>query len=248
MGSFHDCGTAVNGLLHSAYSRMRDETSPVRVKVRSSRADSRLAGEIKALLAGGDTATARERFEELVKRHQRRAARIAYFYLRDPADVDEAVQDAFLKAFIHLPSFREELFFELWFTRIVVNGCLDRLKARARRARWLLPTGAGSDARDGQQEPIDRLPTAGPSPEVRLLVKERRAHLARAIGRLPERQRMVILLSQFEGHTTREVATMLGLNEATVRVHLFRAIRSLRRLLRGEPWVTRREAPVREAI
>ena len=60
--------------------------------------DTVTAGEIKALLARGDTAQARERFEELVAHHQRRASRIAYHYLRDAAEVDDTVQDAFVKA------------------------------------------------------------------------------------------------------------------------------------------------------
>ena len=72
-------------------------------------------------------------------RHQRRASRIAFHYLRDAAEADEAVQDAFVKAYSHLSTFREELPFEVWFTRILINGCLDRIKARTRRERWLVP-------------------------------------------------------------------------------------------------------------
>ena len=227
---------------------MSHGTTPSKRSAGFDRADSRLAGEVRALLVRGETAKARERFEALVERHQRRATRIAYYYLRDPADVDEAVQDAFLKAFLHLPSFREDLFFEFWFTRIVVNGCLDRLKARSRRARWLRPTGTRSGAGDDERELIERQPTLDPSPEVLLLDKERRVGLARAIAQLPARQRTVVLLSQFEGHTTREVSAMLGIHEATVRVHLFRAIRSLRRLLRGTRWLTSRAPHEREAM
>ena len=82
---------------------------------------------------------ARERFGGLVATHQRRAARIAYQYLRDAADADEAVQDAFVKAFSHITSYREAWPFEVWFTRILINGCLDRRKARGRRERWFVP-------------------------------------------------------------------------------------------------------------
>ena len=204
-------------------------------------ADTQLAADVKALLARGDNAAACERFGEVVERHQRRAARIAYHYLRDAGDVDDAVQDAFLKAFVHLPSFREELFFELWFTRIVVNCCLDRLKVRNRRRRWLVPVGDDDRAR------AERRPATEPSPETVLLRRERRAELETAIDRLPARQRSVVILSHFEGYSTREVARMLNLNEATVRVHLFRAMHSLRRLLRGKRWMAAgRGAPVRE--
>jgi RNA polymerase sigma-70 factor (ECF subfamily) len=194
-------------------------------------ADTELAAEVKALLACGDNAAACVRFGEVVDQHQRRAARIAYHYLRDPGEVDDAVQDAFLKAFVHLPSFREELFFELWFTRILVNCCLDRLKVRNRRGRWLVPTS------DDDRVRAERQPAVEPSPETALLRRERRAGLEAAIDRLPARQRSVVILSHLEGHSTREVAGMLDLKEATVRVHLFRAVRSLRRLLRGERWL-----------
>ena len=104
--------------------------------------DSRLAVEIRTLVEAGDLDAARERFEGLVVTHQRRAVRIAYQYLRDAAEADEAVQDAFVKVFSHIGSYREAWPFEVWFTRILINGCLDRRKARVRRERWLVPSPA----------------------------------------------------------------------------------------------------------
>ena len=76
-------------------------------------AETRLATEVKQLLADGHQTEAAEQFNAIVELQQRRATRIAYHYLRDPGEVDDAVQDACLKAFVHLPSFREDLFFEL---------------------------------------------------------------------------------------------------------------------------------------
>ena len=210
--------------------------------VRQERAavDSQIADEVCALLVRGDRLAAGERFAEIVERHQRRATRIAYYYLRDPAEVDEAVQDAFLKAFVNIRSFRERLYFELWFTKILVNGCLDRLKSRARRSRWIVPAG-GNDVGE-QRDALDRRAALEPSPETTLLQAERRAELMAAVDRLPDRQRAVVVLSQFEGHATRDVAAMLELTEATVRVHLFRAIRSLRRILGTEHWFREKRA------
>ena len=210
--------------------------------VQDTRTDSRLAAEVKALLADGDRARACQRFEEIVARHQHRAARIAYHYLRDLSDVDEAVQDAFLKAFLHLPSFREDLLFELWFTKIVVNGCLDRLKARRRRSRWFVSSW------DEYQPELAGHPAHGPSPEATLLTGERSARLHAAVDLLPERQRAVVVLSQFRAHSTREVGDMLGLSEATVRVHLFRAIRSLRKQLSRQTWLSRAARREGEAV
>jgi RNA polymerase sigma-70 factor (ECF subfamily) len=204
---------------------MSDETAPVSAR----EADARVAVDVKALQAAGRLEAARERFGELVLRHQRRAARIAYHYLRDAADADEAVQDAFIKAYTHLGSFREELPFEVWFTRILINGCLDRIKWRKRRDRWIVqPT---IDATGHERNPADSLPARGASPEELVLAGERRQQLDAALAKLPERQRLVFMLSHFEGRTSREVSALTGLNESTVRVHLFRAIRRLRALL-----------------
>lgn len=191
-------------------------------------ADGAAASAVKAMQAEGRHAEARERYAELVARHQRRAARIAYHYMRDSAEADEAVQDAFVKAYSHLSSFREELPFEVWFTRILINGCLDRIKARTRRERWLAPM---PDGPGGERDFAERTPGRGPSPEDQLLARERRKALSRALSKLPERQRSVFMLSHYEGCTSREVSALTGLNESTVRVHLFRAIRKLRTLL-----------------
>ena len=190
-------------------------------------ADARVAVDVKALQAMGRLDAARERFSELVARHQRRAVRIGFHYLRDAADADEAVQDAFIKAYMHIGTFREELPFEVWFTRILINGCLDRRKARARRDRWFAPA-------DDAQHDETRVPFGGVAeldPEAQLLARERRAHLSAAIDRLDGRQRTVFMLCHYGDCTPREVSAMTGLNESTVRVHLFRAARKLRALL-----------------
>lgn len=191
-------------------------------------ADSAAASAVKTMQAEGRLAEARERYTELVIRHQRRATRIAFHYLRDAAEVDEAVQDAFVKAYSHLSTFREELPFEVWFTRILINGCLDRIKARTRRQRWLVSM---PDSDSGDRDFAERMPSHRPSPEDHLLARERREMLAKALVKLPDRQRSVFMLSHYEGCTSREVSAMTGLNESTVRVHLFRAIRKLRGLL-----------------
>ena len=191
-------------------------------------ADSAAASAVKAMQAEGRHAEARERYAELVARHQRRAARIAFHYLRDGAESDEAVQDAFVKAYSHLSTFREELPFEVWFTRILINGCLDRIKARTRRERWMVSM---PDHGPGERDFAERTAGHGPSPEDLVLARERRQKLAAALARLPDRQRSVFMLSHYEGCTSREVSAITGLNESTVRVHLFRAIRKLRGML-----------------
>lgn len=193
--------------------------------------DSRLAVQIRGLVERGDLEGARERFAEVVALHQRRASRIAYQYLRDAFDADEAVQDAFVKVFAHITSYREAWPFEVWFTRILINGCLDRRKARARRGRWFVSSerGVPDEGRASVHGPVEA------NPEQRLLARERRARIASAVDRLDGRQRTVFMLCHYGDCTPREVSAITGLNESTVRVHLFRAARKLRGLLGGKP-------------
>lgn len=192
--------------------------------------DSRLAIEIRGRVERGEMGEARERFGELVALCQRRAGRIAYQYLRDASEADEAVQDAFVKVFSHITAYRDAWPFEVWFTRILINGCLDRRKARRRRDRWLVQ-GEVSSADEA------RASAAGPAadPEHRLLTRERCARIATAVDRLDGRQRTVFTLCHYGDYTPREVSAMIGLNESTVRVHLFRAAHKLRGLLGGKP-------------
>ena len=191
--------------------------------------DTRLAVVIRGLVENSAMDEARERFSELVTLHQRRASRIAYQYLRDAAEADEAVQDAFVKVFSHIATYREAWPFEVWFTRILINGCLDRRKAKLRRDRWM----AGAEVSNADEARVAAASPAG-DPEHRLLARERRAHIAAAIERLDGRQRTVFMLSHYGDCTPREISAMTGLNESTVRVHLFRAVRKLRGLLGGK--------------
>lgn len=191
--------------------------------------DSELAAAVKALVLAGDRDAARERFADLVAHQQRRAVRIAYHYLRDAHDADEAVQDAFLKVFTHITTYREELPFEVWFTRILVNGCLDIRKSRARRLRWVLPA-SGGETTAAAPDPV----APQPGPEAHLLSSERAREISAAVDQLPDRQRAVFTLCHIGEHSTSEVSAALGLSEATVRVHLFRAVRKLRKLLAAD--------------
>lgn len=187
---------------------------------------SLLASEIKHLMASGERDQARERFGALVALLQRRALRVAFHYLRNPADADEAVQDAFVKVFLHIEQYREDLPFDVWFSRILVNASLDRLKARGRQQRFL-----ASAVDDQDDRSVAHLPSAEPSSERRLLARERWAQVSREVAALPDRQRLVFTLSQVDEQTPGEIAAATGMSPATVRVHLFRALKRLRGVL-----------------
>src|SRR5262249_56105090 len=125
-----------------------------------------------------------------------------------------------------------ELALDGWSRGIGINGGWDRTRARTRRERWRPPMpgragGAGADGGTGEREMTERVPAGGLSPEEALLGRERRREIAAALAKLPERQRSVFVLSHVEGRTSREVSALTGLNESTVRGHLFRAIRQL---------------------
>lgn len=188
-----------------------------------------LAAEIKALVEQGQRDEARDRFGALVALLQRRALRIAFQYLRDAADADEAVQDAFVKVFLHIEQYRSDLPFDVWFTRILVNAALDRLKARGRQQRWISHS---ADEENGR--PVEQVPAGEASHERRLLAKERWEHVTAAVASLPDRQRLVFTLCHLDERTPAEISAATGMSQATVRVHLFRALRKLRGVLGGQ--------------
>jgi RNA polymerase sigma-70 factor (ECF subfamily) len=183
------------------------------------------ARRVKAAVLAGQQDEARAAFADLVAMYQRQAMRLALYLLRDGAEADEAVQDTFVKVYTHITSYREDLPFEAWFTRILANTCRDRQKAKRRRARWET---IGFERADQPGSAADLAQAPGPSPEDALLGSERRRELMSAIDTLPRRQRDILLLCHVEGQSPREVGEMTGLTESTVRVHLFRALRKLR--------------------
>ena len=124
-----------------------------------------LAAEVKALLDAGRRDEAADRFGALVVLWQRRAVRLAVHCLGNAADADDAVQDAFVKLYAHMTTYRADLSFDAWFTRIVVNACHDRARVRSRAHRWLVSlTAASGDV------PPDARPSHEPSAEHRMVV------------------------------------------------------------------------------
>lgn len=185
---------------------------------------SELARRVKEASAAQQHDVARDAFGDLVDLLQRRAVRLAYVYLRNADDADDVVQDAFVKAFTRIGDYRTEQPFDPWFLKILVNQCLDRLKARDRRARWMSPR---SDDDDWQVEAVDGSPTA----EDRLVHAEQASRLWEAISALPARQRTVVVLHEIDGQSPKAISAATGIGESTVRVHLFRALKKLRALM-----------------
>ena len=171
-------------------------------------------------------------FDMLVARHQGRAYRLAWSLLRDAEDARDLSQEAFLRVYRTAASFRGEAKFSTWFYRILVNLCLDH----RRRGRWWQRFTVRDEGEDPERGGLlERQPGATADP-ADLLGRERlMAQVWREVDRLSPQQRAALLLHVQEDLATSEVAQVLACSEATVRVHLHRAVSALRKTMgRGQ--------------
>ncbi|HTZ95895.1 MAG TPA: RNA polymerase sigma factor [Terriglobales bacterium] len=174
----------------------------------------------------GDTTA----FEELVRQYDRAVLRLAVHLTGSQEDGRDIYQEAFLRAYINLASFRFECSFYTWIYRIVTNLCLDFLRKKSTRARDLTTTLSS----DGEEEPIlDRLPDhrASASPERNMMSRDLRRTILRALEALSARERMVFELKHYHGLRLRTVAGILNTSEGTIKNTLFRATHKLRHQL-----------------
>jgi len=168
-------------------------------------------------------------FELVMRRHNRRLYRTARSLLRDSADAEDAVQEAYLSAYRSIENFRGEASMATWLTRIVVNECMGRLRRQARRDNIVPMAGGGNVDTDERPDPVEAHPAADDDTPDRSLVRaEMRAVLERRIDELPQDFRAVFMLRSVEELSVEETAHCLGIPEATVRSRHFRA-RSLLR-------------------
>jgi RNA polymerase sigma-70 factor (ECF subfamily) len=164
--------------------------------------------------------------EQLVERYERRLFRTARNITGNHEDSEEVVQNAFVKAFRNLASFRGDSRFYTWLTRIAVNEGL--MKIRGRR-----PKEISIDDSDERENPIipEELQDWGPTPEERYSQEELRTILETTIDKLAQRYRIVFQLRDIEGFSTEETAQMLGLSIPSIKTRLRRARIQLRNSL-----------------
>ena len=185
--------------------------------------------ELVRLAQGGDERA----FQALVVKYQRRIARHVARYVRRASDVEEVVQDAFIRAYRGLASFRGDSSFYSWLYRIATNTAFSFLKKRPDDAQ-------GDERADGPFEPgVGDEQT----PERALLAKQIGEAVERAMARLQPELAEALLLFEVEGKSYKEIAQMLGTPIGTVRTRIFRAREFIARRLepvlgpsRGRRW------------
>jgi len=178
-----------------------------------------------ARIVAGET----DRFEYFVRTYQKKIYRLAYTLLRDPAEADGLTQDVFVKAFRALPDFKGDAAFETWVTRITINAVRDVVRRRRPVVSFGDLRGAGEE--DGPEIPARLDPADGTSPERDLLSREIRRRIADALVALSPRQRAVFVMKHYEERSIAEIGAATGLDEGTIKSHLFRATRKLRERL-----------------
>ncbi len=161
-------------------------------------------------------------FGDLVRRYERLVFKIVGGFLRNPADVEEVAQEAFIRAFEGLSTFRQDAPFAPWIVRIATRVSYDRLRSqrRAQEIGW-------EELGPGEQRAVQELVSGGEA-EDRTAARD----LAeRALACLSPKDRQVVMLTQVQGSTTAEVAKMLGCSALAVRLRLHRGRRAMRQVL-----------------
>ena len=207
---------------------MRETSKAGATRAQPQRAAPRQDSEARLIAAaqGGDVAA----FEAIMRAHNRLLFRTARAILRNEADAEEIVQEAYLKAFLNLERFAGEARIETWLVKITVNEALARL----RRRMPAVSTEAFAEAQMSAHTDV-HIPAVTPrpaaSPEAAAAQGEIRRLLEAAIDALPQAQRSVFMLRAVEEFSTEDTADCLGIPPDTVKTRLHRAKLHLRRSL-----------------
>ena len=169
-----------------------------------------------------------EAFDLLVERYQGRAYRLAWSILRDAEEARDLSQEAFIRLYQAARSFSGRARFSTWFYRILVNLCLDHHR-KHRQWRGILVAGRSED--ESEDSIIERQPAPLEDPVEDLGRAETMKALWTAVDQLSPQQRAALLLQVQEDLPTAEIAAVLKCAEATVRVHLHRALTTLRKMM-----------------
>src|SRR3979411_1346457 len=172
----------------------------------------------------------RAAFEVLVRHYEQSVLRLALHLTGSESDAQDVYQEAFLKAYKNLGSFRFECSFYTWIYRIVTNLCLDNL--RKRNVRKEEAPGAMDSSRE-EDDGLEQVPDgrSGANPERDLMRRELGKRIGHALEKLTPRERMVFELKHYHGLKLRTVGEVLNTTEETAKNTLFRATQKLRSAL-----------------
>jgi len=167
-------------------------------------------------------------FELLVAKYQRKLARLLSRLIRDPAEIEDISQEAFIKAYRALPSFRGDSAFYTWLYRIGINTAKNFLMSQGRRA----PTTTDFNAEEAETfDDADQLRDNN-TPENELMSKQVAATVNKAVEGLPEELRVALTLREIEGMSYEDIAAMMDCPIGTVRSRIFRAREAVAERLR----------------
>ncbi|HXL75922.1 MAG TPA: RNA polymerase sigma factor RpoE [Burkholderiales bacterium] len=167
-------------------------------------------------------------FELLVEKYQRKLARLLSRFIRDPAEVEDVTQEAFIKAYRALPAFRGDSAFYTWLYRIGINTAKNYLMAMGRRAPTSTEVEADQAEGFDEGEQLRDINT----PESVLLSKEIAETVNSTIEKLPEELRTAIQLREIEGMSYEDIARVMDCPIGTVRSRIFRAREAIAQQLR----------------
>jgi len=167
-------------------------------------------------------------FELLVSKYQRKLARLLSRFIRDPAEVEDVAQEAFIKAYRALPSFRNESAFYTWLYRIGINTAKNYLVAMRRRA----PTTTEFDSEEAEGFDEGEQLRDINTPESAMLSKEIARTVDNTMEQLPEELRNAIALREIEGLSYEDIAAIMNCPIGTVRSRIFRAREAIAEQLR----------------
>jgi RNA polymerase sigma-70 factor, ECF subfamily len=167
-------------------------------------------------------------FEQLVKRYDRKLFRIAQHITHNREDSEDAVQEAFLKAFQHLGEFREDSKFSTWLIRITLNQSLMKLRKQRRAAKEV---SLEENSQAGEEVLPIEVADWAPDPEQLYRASELRGILIKTLGELRPVLRAVFVLRDIEGLSTAQTAEVLNLSQVAVKARLWRGRMQLRELL-----------------
>jgi len=167
-------------------------------------------------------------FDMLVVKYQRKLGRLLSRFIRDAAEVEDVAQEAFIKAYRALPSFRGDSAFYTWLYRIGINTAKNYLVARGRRA----PTSTSFDSEEAEGFEDAELLRDVNTPEAELMSKQIGNVVNETMAELPEELRMAITLREIEGLSYEDISTIMNCPIGTVRSRIFRARETIAERLR----------------